>query len=194
MNRWADYYTEKAKKEDWLARSVYKLQEIDRKVHLIRLGSRVLDLGCYPGSWSQYCLRKVGINGHVTGIDVKKPERLSARNFQFIKADVLQLDLEWLREKIGFQDVLLSDMAPKTTGISITDVARSLELAHKALSMAFCLLRSGGNFLCKVFEGEGFIDFRHEVSSGFTTIKLIRPDSTRKKSREIYVIGLGFKK
>ncbi len=194
MNRWADYYTNRAKKEDWRARSVYKLQEIDRRVRLIHSGDRILDLGCYPGSWSQYCLRKVRTKGHVTGVDILEPERLGAKNFQFIKADVLQLDLEWLRKRIGLQDVLLSDMAPKTTGISVTDVARSLKLAYKALDVASYLLKWGGNFLCKVFEGEGFADFRHEISSAFSTIRLVRPDSTRKRSREIYVAGLGFKK
>ena len=194
MNRWADYYTEKAKKETWLARSVYKLQEIDRRMHIIHPGDRVLDLGCYPGSWSQYCLKKVGSRGHVTGIDIKKPERLNAKNFLFINADVLKLDLEWLKQRIGLQDVLLSDMAPNTTGVATTDVARSLELAYKALSTALYLLRSEGSFLCKVFEGEGFSDFKYKAFSNFRKARLIRPDSTRKRSREIYLVGLGLKK
>lgn len=194
MNKWADYYTKKARKENWLARSVYKLQEIDRKLHLVCPGDKVLDLGCYPGSWSQYCLKKAGTKGCVTGVDIKEPERLSARNFQFIKANTLQLDLEWLRKEIGPQDVVLSDMAPNTTGIPLTDVARSLELAYKALSIAEYLLKVGGKFLCKVFEGEGFMEFRKRVSLDFRRTRLLRPGSTRRSSREIYVIGLGFKK
>jgi len=194
MKRWADHYTEKAKREDWLARSVYKLQEIDKKTQLIAPGYRILDLGCYPGSWSQYCIKKVGAGGQVTGIDIKQPERLRAKNFQFISADVLSLDLEWLKDEIEIQDVVLSDMAPKTTGSAITDVARSLELAYRALSIAIRLLRSRGNFLCKIFEGEGFQDFKHEAFSNFRNARLIRPDSTRRRSREIYLVGLGFKK
>ena len=193
MNKWIDYYTIKAKKEKWLARSVYKLQEIDKRVKLIRSGDKVLDLGCYPGSWSQYCLKKVGPKGHVTGIDIKEPEELNAKNFTFIRANILDINPEWLRDKIGIQDVLISDMAPQTTGIVITDIARSLELADKALDIVLCLLKSGGNFLCKVLEGEGFLEFKTKVSSHFKKSRLIRPKSTRKRSREIFMVGLGLK-
>ncbi len=191
--RWADYYTRKAKEENWLARSVYKLQEIDKRVNLIKKGDKVLDMGCYPGSWSQYCLKKVGKKGFVTGIDVKEPERLKAENFLFIKADIFKLDPVWLKEKIGIQDVLLSDMAPNTTGIDNVDVIRSLALANRAFEFVFYLLKKGGNFVCKVFEGEGFIDFRKKVSLYFDKTRLIKPKSTRKNSREIFIIGIGKK-
>jgi len=194
MKRWADYYTIKAKRENWLARSVYKLQEIDERFKLIHQGDKVLDLGCYPGSWSQYCLKKVGPKGHVVGIDIKEPEKLlNIENFSFIKADILKIDPNWLKDNIGIQDVILSDMAPQTTGIAVTDTARSLELANKALDMVFYLLKLGGHFLCKVFEGEGFSEFKAKVSSHFERSKLVRPKSTRKRSREIYVVGLGLK-
>lgn len=191
--KWADYYTRKAKEQNWLARSVYKLQEIDKKTNLIWSGAKVLDLGCYPGSWSQYSLKKVGEKGFVIGIDLIEPERLRAKNFYFIKADVLKLQTNALRQKIGIQDVVLSDMAPKTTGSSITDVARSLELSYKALEIACAILKKGGNFLCKVFEGEGFQEFKNSVSQVFKKIRLIRPSSTRKKSREIFIVGLNKK-
>ncbi len=190
MNRWADYYTRKAKEQNWLARSVFKLQEIDRRTNLIKTAAKVLDLGCYPGSWSQYSLKKVGKKGYVTGIDLIEPDRLNSENFRFIKADVLKLDVVQLKQEIGIQDVVLSDMAPKTTGVSITDVARSLELAYKALEIALSVLKAGGNFLCKVFEGSGFEQFKKDVSSGFKKTRLIRPVSTRKKSREVFVIGI----
>jgi len=193
MNRWADYYTNKAKKENWLARSVFKLQEIDKKMNILSPGIKVLDLGCYPGSWSQYVLKKVGKKGTVIGIDLLEPKRLKAENFYFIKADVLKLDIEELKNRIGIQDAVLSDMAPKTIGNSITDVARSLELSYKALEIASQILKKGGHFLCKVFEGEGFEEFKKIVSSLFKKTKLIRPKSTRKKSREIYVVGLNKK-
>jgi len=190
MNRWADYYTKKAKEQNWLARSVFKLQEIDKKTNLFKTATKVLDLGCYPGSWSQYCLKKVGKKGRVIGIDIIEPDRLISENFYFIKADVLKLDPEQLKQEIGMQDVVLSDMAPKTTGISTTDVARSLELAYKALEIALYVLKAGGNFLCKVFEGSGFEQFKKEVSLRFKKTRLIRPVSTRKKSREIFVTGI----
>ena len=90
-NRWEDHYARRARQEKWLARSVYKLEEIDRKFGLLRPGQRLLDLGCYPGSWSQYCTRRVGPKGDVVGLDLKAPEKFSAPNFRFIQADVLDL-------------------------------------------------------------------------------------------------------
>ncbi len=193
MNKWADYYTNRAKKENWLARSIFKLQEIDKKINLFSPGIKVLDLGCYPGSWSQYALKRIGKKGAVTGIDLFEPKRLKAENFYFIKADVLILDIEELKSHIGIQDVILSDMAPKTTGNSITDVARSLELSYRALEIASQILKKDGHFVCKVFEGEGFGEFKNAVSCLFKKTKLIRPKSIRKKSREIYIVGLNKK-
>ena len=132
VNSWNDHYTKKAKEEKWLARSVYKLEEIDRKHRLIKNGDRVMDLGCYPGSWSQYILNKVGKNGKVIGIDLLIPQKVSASNFTFLKGDILDLETDRLFKDAGEIDLLLSDMAPKTTGSNITDCARSIELANKA--------------------------------------------------------------
>lgn len=190
-NTWDDHYARRAKKEHWLARSVYKLEEIDRKHKLIRPGSRILDLGCFPGSWSQYCLMKVGSRGEVVGVDIKKPDRLSAPNFRFIEADILSLDVDWLVQEIGHSDGILSDLAPQTSGIGVTDAARSLTLAEKALAIALSALKKGGNFLCKVFEGEDVTGFRAEVLKNFRQGRTVRPAAVRKASREIYVLGLG---
>ncbi len=192
--RWADYYTIRAKRENWRARSVYKLEEIDRRVNLLRSGYKVLDLGCYPGSWSQYCIKKVGLNGQVVGIDINEPMNINFQNFRFIKANIFDLNPEQLKRQIGEANVIISDLAPKTTGNSIVDVYRSLELAYRALYIALKILITKGHFLCKVFEGEGFMEFKQDVSQNFENIKLIRPKSTRKKSREIFVIGLKLKK
>ena len=194
QSSWDDHYALRARKEHWPARSVYKLEEIDRKHRLIRPKQRILDLGCYPGSWSLYCLKKVGPKGHVAGIDLKEPEGLSAPNFTFLKADILNLDIERLIREIGTRDAILSDLAPQTSGIGVSDAARSLQLAEGALRIARGLLRGGGSFLCKVFEGEDLNLFREEVFRKFSLGRTLRPAAVRKASREVYLLGLGFKK
>ncbi|MBN1103697.1 MAG: RlmE family RNA methyltransferase [Deltaproteobacteria bacterium] len=191
-NRWEDHYTRRARDEKWLARSVYKLEEMDRRFGLIRAGDRLLDLGCYPGSWSQYCIRRVGPTGEVVGVDLKEPDRLGASNFTFIKADVLSLDILRLAEEMGPRDVVVSDLAPQTTGIAVSDVSRSLELAGRALAIASATLKAGGHFLCKVFEGEGTQAFRKDLSCRFQKSRIIRPAAVRKASREIYFLGIHF--
>ena len=189
-NNWNDHYTQRAKEEKWLARSVYKLEEIDRKQRLIKNGDRVMDLGCYPGSWSQYILNKVGKKGEVIGIDLYIPQKVSAPNYTFIKGDILYLETEQLFEDAGEIDLLVSDMAPKTTGNNVTDCARSLELANKALEIAVTLLRKNRHFLCKVFEGEDFKEFKNSVLKCFEQVRLIRPQAVRKRSKEIYLLGI----
>jgi 23S rRNA (uridine2552-2'-O)-methyltransferase len=191
-NRWDDHYARKARQEEWLARSVYKLEEIDKRFELIRKGSRILDLGCHPGSWSQYASLKAGPTGEVVGVDLNPPERFSAANFRFIQADVFALDPAWLVTEIGPRDVVLSDLAPRTTGSASTDVSRSIGLARRALELATHLLKTGGHFVCKVFEGEDFGLFRDEVASRFGRTKPFRPPAVRKRSREVYIVGKGF--
>ncbi len=193
-NKWEDHYTRRARDEKWVARSVYKLEEIDRRFKLIGRGHRLLDLGCYPGSWSQYSLEKVGPRGEVVGVDLREPERFSAPNFRFIKADVITLDIEWLAKEIGFRDTVISDLAPQTTGIKVADTSRSMGLAKKALEISLALLKEKGHFLSKVFEGEDLKAFRNEVKKRFDQMRLIRPSAVRKGSKEIYLLGLGLVK
>jgi 23S rRNA (uridine2552-2'-O)-methyltransferase len=193
-NRWDDHYARRARDEKWLARSVYKLQEIDKRFGLIHKGNRLLDLGCYPGSWSQYGIEKVGPEGEVFGIDQVAPDRFSAPNFRFIPADVLTLDLSWLREEVGPIDTVMSDLAPRTTGVKSMDAARSVALARRAATIAQALLRIHGNFLCKVFEGEEVKEFRSEISASYRQVRTFRPLAVRRKSREEYVVALGFGK
>jgi 23S rRNA (uridine2552-2'-O)-methyltransferase len=189
-NTWEDHYTRRARKEQWLARSVYKLEEIDRKVHLIHAGDRVLDLGCYPGSWSQYSVLQVGPKGEVIGVDLKKPDRFSSPRFKFIQADVLSLDVEWLRKQVGPRELVISDLAPATSGIRITDTSRSMELALRALVVGLAVLKKGGHFLCKVFEGPEVKAFRTELARHFAKVQTLRPSAVRKASKEIYLLAL----
>ena len=192
QNRWKDHYTDRAREEKWLARSIYKLEEIDKKQRLIKRGFRLLDLGCFPGSWSQYCLKKVGKTGEVIGLDIKSPDRINADNFRFIKADILTLDMERLALKVGKMDIVISDMAPQTSGIRVADTVRSIALAEKAFEIARAVLKKKGHFLCKIFEGEELKSFRGGVSKYFDQIKLLRPEAVRKRSREVYLLGKGF--
>ena len=140
-NKWDDHYARRARDEKWLARSVYKLQEIDTKYRLLRKGDRLLDLGCYPGSWSQYGIKRVGHEGEVVGIDLTRPDRISSPNFIFIQDDVLTIDIEWLTQEVGPRDIVMSDLAPQTTGIRWTDESRSISLARKAFDIALVLLK-----------------------------------------------------
>lgn len=191
-NQWEDHYTRQARKDHWLARSVYKLQEIDKKFRIFSRGDRVLDLGCYPGSWSQYALQKIGPEGSLTGIDLTVPDRLSDARFGFLKADVLTVEPESLLKQIGSLNLVMSDLAPRTTGIKEVDAARSMALVKKASAIALQLLLPGGRFICKVFEGEDFRDFREDISSYYRQVRIFRTEATRKKSREIYLIAKGF--
>ena len=187
---WEDHFSRRARDEKWLARSVYKLEEIDRRYRLIDRGQRILDLGCYPGSWSQYCAKRVGPQGEVVGLDIRRPDRFAAPNFKFVEGDVLNLDLERLKREIGPRNVVISDLAPQTSGIHVVDTSRSMELARTALVIALALLRKGGHFLCKVFEGEDIKDLRAELSRHFKESRTLRPAAVRKASREVYLLGL----
>jgi 23S rRNA (uridine2552-2'-O)-methyltransferase len=193
-NRWEDHYARRARKEKRLARSVYKLEDIDRKYCLFSRGQRVLDLGCYPGSWSRYSLDRVGPKGEVIGMDLRAPKGLRAKNFHFLKVDVLQLDKEVLALELGPIDVVISDLAPQTTGVKIVDNYRSMELAQKALNMATVMLKRGGHFLCKIFEGEDQKIFKDEFSQYFNQTRSLRPSAVRKGSREMYLLGIKFTK
>jgi 23S rRNA (uridine2552-2'-O)-methyltransferase len=147
-------------------------------------------LGCYPGSWSQYGIRKVGPKGELVGIDLTFPDRLSYPNFRFIQGDVLTIQIEWLARKISPRDLVMSDLAPQTTGIPLTDASRSMVLSKRAAEVARALLKEKGHFVCKVFEGEDMVNFRSEISEFFRNVRAIRPKATRKGSKEIYLVGL----
>ncbi|MGE5839515.1 MAG: SAM-dependent methyltransferase [Deltaproteobacteria bacterium] len=189
-NTWEDHFTRRAREERWLARSVYKLEEIDKKARLIRPGNRILDLGCYPGSWSQYSVLRVGPKGEVVGVDLKRPDRFTSPGFRFIEADVLSLDVGWLKDQVGTRDLVISDLAPATSGISVTDASRSMELARRANEIALAVLKTGGHFLCKVFEGPEVKAFRTELAEHFGRVQGHRPSAVRKASREIYLLAM----
>lgn len=186
-----DYYFQKAKSEKYAARSIFKLQEIDDRFKIIKPGYRILDLGAAPGSWSQYASEKVGKTGRVLGIDLQ-PIKLTLPNAVFVCADMRDLKLDEIMTAHQISppfDVVLSDMAPKTTGIRITDQTRSLELCELALATAERFLRPRGSFVCKLFHSEEFEQFRRTLRERFGRVEVLRPKSTRKESKEIFFIA-----
>lgn len=190
-----DHYFKKAKEQNFAARSVFKLEEIDQRFKILKPGQMVLDLGAAPGSWSQYSSKKIGASGKLLGVDltaitVKLP------NATFIQADLRDLQLEEIFSTHGFTppfDLVLSDMAPKTTGIRMTDQARSFELCDLALDVARRFLKPGGHFVCKLFHSDDFALLRDEMKKSFQKFEAVRPDSTRKISKEIFLVGLSKK-
>lgn len=191
-----DKYFLKAKKEGFAARSVYKLQEIDRKFKFLRSGQTVLDLGAAPGSWSQFVSQKIGNSGRLLGVDLT-PIDLNLPNAVFITADLRDLQLEQVFEECGFRplfDAVISDMAPKTTGIKSVDQDRSMELCELALDVAKRFLRPGGTFVCKFFQSGEFGRLRTALRAEFEVVEAIKPDSTRSISKEIFLVGLRKKK
>ncbi|MCP4748972.1 MAG: RlmE family RNA methyltransferase [Desulfobacteraceae bacterium] len=189
-NRWSDYYTRKAQKENYAARSVYKLAEIQKKYRIICKADRVLDLGCSPGSWLQYAAQLTGPGGRVTGIDLKPVKIQLPEHVTVIAGDIY--DLQPKMAEIAGENVavVLSDMAPATTGSKITDTARSFELCRTALSVAEQILVPGGRFVTKIFQGDDFKAFCDQVKKSYQRMVIFKPQSSRKGSREIFVIGL----
>ena len=191
--QWQDHLTRRAKKENFPARSIYKLKEIQRKYNLIERGDIVLDLGCSPGSWLLYAANLAGGNGQVVGLDIQPVNIKLPSNAQIYTADVLSVDDAWL-ESFGFKfNVVLSDMAPSTTGNKTVDAARSFNLCQAALGIAKRVLIADGKFVCKIFQGQDFNVFSEAVAAAFKEKKIFKPRSSRKASKEMFVIGFGFK-
>jgi 23S rRNA (uridine2552-2'-O)-methyltransferase len=192
-----DFYYKKAKQEQYVARSVYKLQEIEQKANVFRRGQSVLDLGAAPGSWAQWISEKIGPKGTILGIDLKQID-LQLPNAHFEVGDIFETDFRALAEAHGIPvpfDAVVSDMAPATTGVRETDHARSAGLCEMALHVAIEreLLRMGGFFIAKMFEGRDAQAFRHTLQQHFKSVKIVRPHATRKTSTEIFFIGIGRK-
>ena len=190
-NRWDDHYTERARKEKYPARSVFKLQEMQRKFRLLKKGNRVLDLGCAPGSWLLYAAQLIGSGGTVVGVDLQKVTIRLPANVSVHTGDILSPD-ETLLANIGQgYHAVLSDMAPSTTGQKATDAARSYHLSRAALDVAVRVLLPDGIFVSKIFQGGEFQTYRDEVDAAFDKLRIFKPQSSRKASKEIYIIGLG---
>ncbi|EPR42740.1 Ribosomal RNA large subunit methyltransferase E [Desulfovibrio sp. X2] len=195
MKNYRDHYFKKAKQENYPARSVYKLKEINNRFGIIKPGMKVLDLGAAPGSWTLYAAQKVGPSGKVLGCDIQDTDTAFPNNAVFLKEDVFERSAEFdaLLAAEGPFDAVVSDMAPRTTGVKFTDQARSMNLCEEALALARLVLLKGGSFVVKNFEGPDTKAYVDEVRRSFATVKIFKPKSSREESKEMFIIGLGYK-
>ncbi|MDR1660746.1 MAG: RlmE family RNA methyltransferase [Desulfovibrio sp.] len=194
MKEYRDHYFRKAREENYPARSVYKLKELDAKFRLLKPGMRVLDLGAAPGSWSIGAAEKIGGGGLVLACDIQATGVAFPQQVIFMREDVFNRSaaFEARLGELGPFDVVLSDMAPHTTGSRATDQARSLELAAEAFSLAGLCLKHGGAFVVKIFMGPDIQELLAPMRRVFATVKIFKPKSSRAESREIFFVGLNF--
>jgi 23S rRNA (uridine2552-2'-O)-methyltransferase len=183
----------RAKRDNYAGRAVYKLEELDKRFHLIKPGMQILDLGCWPGSWLQYAAQKAGPEAKLIGIDLDAVEIALPDTVQTIVGDVTKLKPARLLERYGRFDLVLSDMAPNTTGNKDYDISTSEDLFMAALEIATAVLRIGGHFCAKVFQGGRFPQLLRETELRFQEMRAFRPEHTRKQSREQYIIGRGLR-
>jgi 23S rRNA (uridine2552-2'-O)-methyltransferase len=189
MKKVRDHYFQRAKREGFAARSVYKLEELERRFRLLAPGRRVLDLGCAPGSWLQYAAQRVGPQGCVVGVDLQPVTVSLPAQASSLVADVFALEPAQLPAGAAPFDVILSDMAPATTGIRSADAARSAQLVLRALALAGPLLRPGGSLLVKVFQGAELPALREAFRQAFARVQIAKPKASRAESVEVYLLG-----
>lgn len=190
----SDPFVQKAQKLGLRSRAAFKLDEIQDKDKLIKTGMTVVDLGSAPGSWSSRAAELVGQSGCVVACDILPMDPLAG--VAFLQGDFREeAVLNALLERIGGRnvDVVLSDMAPNMSGNSTVDQSRSMYLVELALEMCNNVLKKNGSFVVKVFHGEGFEPFVQQVRSVFTTVRIRKPDSSRARSSETYIVATGFK-
>jgi 23S rRNA (uridine2552-2'-O)-methyltransferase len=187
-----DPYVQKAQAEGWRSRAVYKLSEIDEKDKLFRPGMTVVDLGCTPGSWSQYAARRIQPGGRLIGLDLLPMDPIPG--VEFVQGDFREDEvLVRLLDALGGRpvDLVLSDMAPNLTGIAVSDQARMMHLGELTLDFCERQLKPGGNLLVKVFQGSGYNELRQAVAARFETVTVRKPAASRDRSAETYLLARG---
>ena len=189
-----DEFVKRARRQGARSRAIYKLEEIDRRDHLLRPGMMVVDLGAAPGGWSQYVKNRVGESGRVLALDILPMEPIVGVAFvegDFTEQPVLDLLMQRLQGKPV--DLVISDMAPNMSGVPSVDQARSSGLAELALDFADKTLKPGGDLLMKTFQGAGFNELHARMRRRFGKLMSRKPQASRAESREIYLLGKGFK-
>lgn len=195
MKTYRDQYFVKAKQNNYPARSVYKLQEANKRFKLLRTGQKVLDLGAAPGSWSLYATQKVGASGMVLALDLKPLGIELPAPGHFVQGDVFEASSAAHDRILGAApfDIVLSDMAPQTTGVKFADQARSLDLALQALALCEQCLIKGGAFVVKFFEAKEARELLDQMRGVFTRVQGFKPKSSRSESKEMFYVALGKK-
>ena len=189
-----DKYVKRARQEGARSRAIYKLEEIDRRDHLLHPGMTVVDLGAAPGGWSQYVKSRVGDSGRVLALDILPMEPIVGVEFiegDFTEPPVLDLLVQRLQGKPV--DLVISDMAPNMSGVASVDQARSMNLAELALEFSDKSLKPGGSLLIKTFQGAGFNEFYAQLRHRFEKLATRKPSASRAESKEIYLLGRGFR-
>jgi 23S rRNA (uridine2552-2'-O)-methyltransferase len=188
-----DPYVQRARREGWRSRAVFKLEEIDRKERLLRPGMVCVDLGAAPGGWSQYVTQKLDGKARIVAVDLLPMDALP--DVEFIQGDFREDEVfEALLAAVGEEgaELVMSDMAPNITGTRAVDQPRSMYLAELALDMARRVLKPGGSFVCKVFQGEGFDEFVRDARNSFERVRVFKPEASRSASREVYLVARNF--
>lgn len=189
-----DEYVIRSKKEGWRSRAIYKLSEMDEKDRLLKQGMTVVDLGAAPGGWSQYAMHKVGDHGKVIALDILPMSPIAG--VDFIEGDFREDSvLEQLETVLGKRkiDIVLSDMAPNTSGVKGVDQPRMMYLLELAFDFAINNLKDNGDFVMKIFQGEGFEEYLKNLRAHFTKVVTRKPHASRARSPEIYLLARGFK-
>jgi 23S rRNA (uridine2552-2'-O)-methyltransferase len=189
-----DHFVQRAHKEGWRSRAVYKLEELDKKYNLIQQGMNIVDLGAAPGGWSQYVAKKVGKTGKIIAIDVLDMEAIN--NVNFLKGDFTEQDIyESLRNLVGQNliNLVLSDMAPNISGINSVDQPKAMYLAELAVEFSLEVLSDDGGLLVKLFQGAGFDDYVKMLRSKFSKVLIRKPEASRPRSREMYALATHIK-
>ena len=186
-----DPFFKRAKRESYAARSVYKLEEIDQRFRLLKPGARVVDLGCNPGSWLQYAGRVIGASGTLVGID-RTPLGIALPDARILVGDVFVVTPAELLGELHQFDVVMSDMAPDTTGVRSLDQARSEGLFERALEIAEQTLAPHGRFVGKLFQGPDWPRLIARARARFAEVHTVKPKGSRKESIEQYVVALRF--
>jgi len=189
-----DFYALKAKKEGYPARSVYKLQELDEKFQLISRKEKVLDLGCSPGSWSLYVLKKLSPKGELLGVDLKEVDIKAHPRAKFLTGDMFSPSVLHELEKAGPFDLVMSDAAPNTTGNRTVDAGRSFSLCSGIIDLASRILAPQGDLVIKVFQGGDEKELKEAMGALFSQVKVLKPKAVRKDSFETYLVGKNRKK
>lgn len=186
-----DAFVKRAQQDGYRSRAAYKLLEMDRRDHLIRPGMTVVDLGAAPGSWCQVVAQKLKGNGRILAIDLLPVAPLAG--VEALEGDFSSANgLAWLEEKLhgSLVDLVLSDMAPNISGVGLRDQARHYELCEMALDFAVKWLKPEGTFLVKAFHGGGFEEFRRQMREAFEQVLIRKPEASRERSSEVYLLGL----
>jgi 23S rRNA (uridine2552-2'-O)-methyltransferase len=194
MRRSGDHYSRLAREKNFPARSVFKLQEMQDRFSLLKAGQKVLDLGSAPGSWSKYCLQKLGPKGSLVGVDLEPVRAVppSGGRYRFLQGDIFSAEIAAALQRLGPFNLILSDAAPRTSGSSLVDAEGSLQIARRVLELAADTLKPGGHLVVKVFQGGEEGQLLQRMKALFHRARAFKPKASRGESREIYFLGFIF--